>query len=217
MHARVIVLALALGSLLLLVPGAMAHVTTETDDGAYFITTGQQGEPVYTFQTTNLDLIIRENDNGERGDEVAGAHENLTATLIAPGGQELTDELTTQFGATGRYEFENGFALTRPGVYTLGLEGMVGDTDVTGTYDMPGPIEDQSDVMFPDEGLPNLRDLAELQDRVDALEAQVNEMEDNGNGGNGGNGDGEQAPGPAALLIVGLVAVSVVLLRKKRQ
>ncbi len=217
MLKRLIPLALALGAALVLLPGAMGHVTTETDDGQYFITTGQQGEPVYTFQTTNLDLIIRENDNGEQGDEVPGVHENLSATLIAPGGEELTDGLTPQFGATGRYEFENGYALTQGGIYLLRLEGTVGDTDVTGEYDMPGPIENQNDVMFPDEGLPSLRDVAELQERVDTLEAEVDSLQAQSDGENGGQDDENgQAPGPGALLVVGLVASIALVMRRVR-
>lgn len=216
MLKRFIPLAVALGAALVLVPAAMAHVTTETEDGQYFITTGQQGEPVYTFQTTNLDLTIRENDNGERGDEVPDAHENLSAILIAPGGEELTDDLTPQFGETGRYEFENGYSLTQGGIYLLRLEGTIGETDVTGEYDMPGPIDDQSDVMFPDQGLPSLRDVADLQARVDTLESEVDSLQAQTDGGGGPDYENGEAPGPGALLIVGLVASVALMLRRVR-
>lgn len=203
MHVRVTVLALALGSLLLLAPSAMAHETYESDDGEYLITVGSQGEPVYTFQVTNVDLIIREHlGDGERGDEVSGVHQTLTATLIAPGGEEHTDELTTQFGSEGRYEFNDGYVLTQPGIYTLRLEGSINDTPVDGVYDLPHTIPSQSDIMFPDQGLPTAHDVAELQDRVAALETQSGD-------------DNNDAPGPGALLLVGLLAFSVLLLRAR--
>jgi hypothetical protein len=175
---------------------AQAHVTHLTDDEAYFITIGQQGEPVYTFQRTNLDLIIRINEDGERGAEVGGVHETLTATLIAPGGEELQGTLTVQRGSEGRYQFDGGYTLTEPGVYTLRLVGTINDTPVNDVYAMPHEIYSQADVMFPDQGLPTLK---ELDARLQALE----------------NGSGERAvPGPALVAVLAALGAVAVVLRR---
>jgi hypothetical protein len=213
MRMRILVLALAAVGLLLLAPGAMAHTTHLTDDGQYCIVIGQQGEPVNTFQRTNLDLIIRPNLSGstdlaERdcdGDNpVDGVHETLNAYWIAPGGEEHHDELVLQRGQV-RYQFANTYMLTQPGYYNLYLEGHINGSPVDGEYLNDHNIRDMTELMFPDQGLPNPRDTAALEARVAALEAQLAE-------GQGGNAE---APGPGALVLVGLIAFSALFLRSR--
>jgi MYXO-CTERM domain-containing protein len=199
---RLLTAVLLLGALMV-VPAAAAHVTYLTDDEAYVITVGQQGEPVYTFQRTNLDLIIRENTD-ERA-EVGGVHETLTAVLIGPGGEELEGELSPQHGATGRYQFADGYTLTQPGVYTLRLTGTIGESTVDRVYDLPHAIHSQSEVMFPDRGLDDLRALnarvADLETRLMQAETQA---ADNG-----------EAPAPG-LALVALLVLGLALLARRR-
>jgi len=75
---------LAVLTLVLVVPAALGHATYPTDDGRFLITVGNLGEPVYTYQKSGLDLIIRENTTDRA--EVPGVDATLNATLVAPGG-----------------------------------------------------------------------------------------------------------------------------------
>lgn len=187
-------------------PHASAHVTYPTDDDAYQITVGQQGEPVYTFQRTGLDLIIRENTT-ERT-EVSGLEETLTVTLVGPGGEERNLPIEPQFGSVGRYTFVEGYTLTQPGLYQVRIEGTIRNTAVSGTYDMPHEVLPQSEIMFPDEGLPTLKD---LRDRNQALEQRVQALEE---AGSGGDDAGRDSPAPLLGVLLALVLVAFVLRRK---
>lgn len=207
---------LALIACLLIVPGASAHNTVQTDDGEYFLTVGHRSEPTATFLRSGLDLIVRENVDGARGDEVPDLADQLQATLISPSGETISQPLTLQHGSVGRYTFGDPYSLTEAGQYRLRLVGTIGDTAVDGTYDVSGPLDDFRDFTFPRTDVPTP---LELQDRIHALEAenealeariaaleneQESQPEDTSNG----------APGLApVLLIAGLLAVA--LLRRR--
>ncbi|MGB1585646.1 MAG: hypothetical protein ACPHID_01190 [Thermoplasmatota archaeon] len=192
---------IALTCLLLAVPMAGAHNTVQTDDGAYFLTVGHRSEPTATYLRSGLDLIIRENNNGERGDEVPDLADQLQATVISPSGEELSQPLVKQYGAVGRYSFGDPYILTEPGQYQLRLVGTIGDTAVDGLYDISGPLDDFRDLTFPRTDVPTL---LELQDRIAALEAEHahHAMEEAAE-------EGEDSPGVGMLaLLVGLVGLA---------
>lgn len=165
------ILALAL---FVLVPTASAHERYTSPDGAITMVLGEQSEPVYTYDFTNLDIILSYADSGE---PVLNVHQarTLTATLIAPDGQELTRPLAAQHGQPGRYDFNDDYQLTQAGQYHVRLEGHIEGHDMNGTYRLPGPREDMRNYTFPATDVPDLlqlqAEIAALEDRVDTLEA----------------------------------------------
>lgn len=190
-------IALVLLASFLIAPVAVAHNTVQTDDGEYFLTVGHRNEPTATFLRSGLDLIIRENNNGERGDEVAGLADKLTATVISPSGEELSHPLHTQHGAVGRYSFGDPYVLTEPGQYKLRLSGMIGDTVVDGTYDISGPLDKYGDLTFPRTDVPTP---LELQERIASLEARIVELEAHEREHSNG-----YTNGPGLILVLGTI------------
>lgn len=179
-----------LALVLTLLPTASAHERYFSSDGKYLLILGEQDEPVYTYDFTNLDFFVRDNDTG---DPIPGVETTVNATLIAPNGAEMSMPIQPKFGAEGEYEFEEGYLLTLPGQYSVRLDGDINGTDVTGEYLLPGPRDSMTTVTFPHD---DVQDLRELQQRVDALETQIDER--NGDGG----GQGGQASGVAWLPIL---------------
>lgn len=218
------ILTISLIAAVLAAPAATAHERYISDDGKVSLVLGEQNEPVYTYDWTNLDFIVSEDSENGTGGPVPGVHERVNATLIAPGGEELSLPIEPQFGETGRYEFAEGYYLTQPGQYEVRLEGSINGTDVTGTYKLPGPRQSMADKGFPAEEVPTLLDLqsqleglsgedeenqqlkqqvSQLEQRVATLEAQ--QTEENG------------APGPGPLVaMAALVGVALVALRRDR-
>lgn len=156
--------------LFLITPAALAHNTVETDDGVYFMTLGHANEPTTTWMKTGLDFTVRENDGGERGDEVPGVQNTLTAVYISPGGEEMEGTLQLQHGAVGRYTFDEPLYLTEPGQYSLRLSGTIENSTVDGTYNVSGPVPAWGEHTFPDV---NAATNGELETRIADLEAQV--------------------------------------------
>lgn len=160
-------------------PLASAHEHYLTDDGKFSIVLGEQNEPVYTYDWTNLDFIVSEDSENGTGGPVPGVHETVEATLIAPGGEELSLPLEPQFGERGRYAFAEDYYLTQPGQYEVRLEGNINGTDVTGTYLLPGPRESISGQGFPADDVPSALDLrSQLQDKQATIDQQADEISD---------------------------------------
>lgn len=204
-------LAAPLGILLalcLLVPTAAAHERYFSPDDRFLIVLGEQNEPVYTYDFTNLDLSVRDNATG---DPISGVEETLGAVLVAPDGSELSLPLAVQHGQEGRYEFVEEYQLTMPGQYKVRLTGDIDGTDVGGTYLLPGPRGDFRDITFPHDDVPDLR---ELQERIDALEAQVAALEAEDQNGVETPGD-NGAPGPGALMLLGALGAALVVARRR--
>ena len=196
-------------ALCLLVPTAAAHERYFSPDDRFLIVLGEQNEPVYTYDFTNLDLSVRDN---ETGDPITGVEETLEAVLIAPDSSELSLPLAVQHGQEGRYEFVEEYQLTMPGQYKVRLTGDIDGTDVSGTYLLPGPRGDFRDITFPHDDVPDLR---ELQQRIDALESQVAALTaSNQNGAVQTSGD-NGAPGPGALALLGALGAALVVARRR--
>lgn len=188
---------------LTLLPMASAHERYFSPDDQYLIILGEQNEPVYTYDFTNLDFFVRDNATG---DPIPGVEETVTVTLIAPNGAEMSMPIEPQFGAEGEYAFEEDYILTLPGQYSVRLEGDINGTDVTGEYLLPGPRESMTSITFPHD---DVQDLRELEDRIDALEAQMDQAD-------GGDAQG-QSPGFAWLpVLIGAVVGLTLHARRER-
>lgn len=211
--------------LLVVAPTASAHETYHTDDDQYELVLGEQAEPVYTYDWTNLDFIVRHNVTGTAVEDV---HETVNATLIAPGGEEHHLPIEPQFGEDGRYEFVEGYYLTQPGQYQVRLEGHIQGSSVNGTYDLPGPRQSMSGFGFPGEDVPTLLDLegtttdlqeenrqlreenqrlqenvSTLETRVDDLESAVSALETQDGASSGGNALPGFGPASAVAALTG--------------
>lgn len=103
--------------------GALAHQTKPVGDGAYLLIVGMLVEPAYTEQRNGLDIIVREAATGE---PVEHLEQTLFAEIIAPDGRTKRSlPLRAQYGKAGSYTTD--FVLTRPGVYTIRIWGMIHD------------------------------------------------------------------------------------------
>ncbi len=172
MRARSACIIAALVAMAALTPAASAHERYFSEDDAILIILGEQNEPVYTYDWTNLDFFVRDNATGEG---IPGVEQTVTATLIAPNGAELDRPIEPQFGATGEYAFVEDYLLTMPGQYQVRLDGSVNGTDISGTYLLPGPRGDMGAQAFP---LPIEHDLLGLAEANSALEDEVADLED---------------------------------------
>lgn len=129
-------------------PSAAAHTTVFSSDGKYRIVVGQLEEPVVTQQKTGLDLCFTLNTTAR--EPVAIDLSAVQATLVSPGGEELSQELRTQFGRPGCYQFEKPYVLTEPGQYTLSLSGDLNGTALAFTgVNAGGTVEDHEEIRFP--------------------------------------------------------------------
>ncbi len=215
-------------------PVASAHESYQTDDGRFTLVLGEQGEPVYTYDWTNLDFIVSEDSDNGTGGPVPGVDETVNATLIAPGGEEHSLPIAPQHGEVGRYEFAEDYFLTQPGQYEVRLEGDINGTDVTGTYQLPGPRTSMSGQGFPADDVPSLLTLdaslqelqdaqgdnAELQQTVSQLESQITSLEERiaalEAADTGEQPDQQGAPGAGALAaIAALGAVAFATVRRR--
>lgn len=214
------------------VPLAIAHERYESPDGKYQLVLGEQNEPVYTYDFTNLDFIVTEI---ETGGPVPGVNATVEATVIAPGGEELSMEIEPQHGETGRYEFAEDYLLTQPGQYKVRLDGTINGTDVSDEYLLPGPREPFTAVTFPHDDVQDLRELQqenqELRERIDELETRMTQMEDHmdammeggmdgSDGQDASDGDDTQensANAPGFSLFAALAALAVIAVVRQRR
>lgn len=211
------------------VPLATAHERYESSDGKYQIVLGEQNEPVYTYDFTNLDFIVTEI---ETDGPVPNVNATVNATLLAPNGEELSMEIEPQHGETGRYEFVEDYILTQPGQYKVRLEGTINGTDVTDEYLLPGPREPFTAITFPHSDVQDLRALQEknqdLRDRIDELETRMTQMEDHmdammeggmdGSDASAGDDTQENSAGaPGFGLLAALAALAVIAVVRQRR
>lgn len=146
-----------LATLLMVAPMASAHTSYTTEDGAWVIVVGSQNEPIYTYQATGLDLIIRDSE----GNPATLADLDLIATLIAPNGEEMTMPLKEQHGEVGRFEFEEGYQYTMSGTYHLRLDGTIGSTSLDGVEIVVGRENGVGDnIYFPASEAVSTKDLS---------------------------------------------------------
>src|SRR5689334_14417685 len=98
------------------VPAVSAHTAAYSVNGKVRASVGLLNEPVVTYKDTGLDLCFTENQTANRvplGNVNAGA---LSATLKAPNGETLHQDLAAQFGKVGCFQFAKPLVLTQAGV-----------------------------------------------------------------------------------------------------
>lgn len=169
-----------------LLPLAAAHTSVFTDDGRYRVVVGQLNEPVVTYAKTGLDVCFQANTTARTPLAAINAGD-FSGTLISPGGERLTQDLRSQFGRPGCFQFQTPYVLTEPGQYLADLTGVANGTafDFRGVV-AGGPVEDVSAISFPERVPTNLELAAEkadreeletLRTRLQVLESQLDSRE----------------------------------------
>jgi hypothetical protein len=206
-------LPLALVLALLLAPAAAAHTSVFSSDGKYRIVVGQLGEPVVTYAKTGLDLCIQMNTTARP--PAPGVNPGaLTATLVSPGGERLSQPLTVQFGRSGCFQFQDPYILTEPGQYTVDLQGSINGTavDLRGV-EAGGAVDDLAALTFPATSVPTLEQLALAKAEkaeLEALRARVAALEARPAGN-------QESPLPAALAVAGLLGALALAMRRRAE
>jgi hypothetical protein len=191
-------LALALAAT---VPAASAHTSVFSADGKVRVVVGQLNEPVSTYAVSGLDVCFQENTTARA--PIAGINAGtLHATLRAPGGANLTQDLKAQFGRAGCFTFSEPYVLTQPGQYVVDLTATInGSAVAVKNVAAGGAVVDRADITFPDASVPSN---AELQAKVTALEGRLAALEAE----HQDSGD-KKSPAPvAAWMMVGLAALA---------
>jgi hypothetical protein len=198
---RPLALALAALALVALAPAASAHTSVFSPDGKVRVVVGQLNEPVSTYAVSGLDVCFQENTTARA--PIAGINAGaLQATLRAPNGANLTQDLKAQFGHAGCFTFSEPYVLTLPGQYVVDLAATINGSavDVKGVA-AGGAVVDRSDITFPDASVAGN---VELQGKVSALEGRLAALEAEHK-----DTDGRKAPAPvAAWMMVGLAALA---------
>jgi hypothetical protein len=156
-QAFVAAIAVGLATVMLPAPVVVeAHTPVTVEE--YELLVGWREEPPVSGSLNGLDLRIL---NGTR-EPVLNAEQTLTAEL-ASGTASVSKDLSPQFGRPGWYTFE--VIPTRPGNYSVRLQGTLGNTSVGVTsVDVRVFLQDvssASDLAFPD---------PDLQARLDTLQ-----------------------------------------------
>jgi hypothetical protein len=211
--SRLVLVLAAVTALALSAGTGAAHATAYSPDGKIRFTYGHLDEPVYTFQKTGLDLILRDNATGASlpGYEYpsGGGPAKLTVKYRygGPGGPELniTEEFRGQHGNPGRYTYPIMF--TQPGSYYLLVSGVINGTLYSMELAPAHEIESIDAIMWPQVYGTN----ADLQREIDALKAEVASLK---NGGATAEGN---APGVGGLLTLGLLGLALVAFHRARR
>ena len=142
-YTRMPALALT-GILLAITATAFAHQTIVVGEEGeqYRVIVGMVREPVFTDERNGLDLIVRRMDD----EPVPGLETSLTATFIAPGGQERRLALRPQWGRPGHYT--DDIILTATGTYRIRVSGFIGGVEVDETF-ATHEVRSLSDLAFP--------------------------------------------------------------------
>jgi hypothetical protein len=164
-------LPVALLAALAFVPAAQAHTVVGSTDGKVRAVIGQLNEPVSTYAVSGLDICFSDNTTAAHAPLSGINAGGLSATLVAPDGNTLHQDLKGQFGRPGCFTFAKPYVLTQPGQYVVELSGSVnGSTVDLHKINAGGAVEDRADITFPDTQVPNNLD---LEARVTALEAKA--------------------------------------------
>lgn len=211
MLTRSLVAALILS--LALAPIASAHKTTYTEDGKVKVLWGFLNEPAVTMDKTGIDLVLTDNATGAA---ILGADETLEVRLRHGAEEIRLDDLGARFGAPGAYT--QVITLTKPGLYTLVLDGTINGTHVQMAIPAAHEVAPISETYFPEMASADAAALAakvaELETKVAALEAKAATRSTTPVPPVTQGGLGNDAP---ALGLVGaLTALGVVLLLRRR-
>src|SRR5437867_8021484 len=143
---------------------AVAHERRAVATNYQFVV-GFLNEPSFAYQPNGLSLEVsffpngapqgggeESEGQGDQGTPVEGADQTLKAEVIVGGNAKKMDlKLEPAFGQKGSYEAH--FIPTAPGDYTFHIFGTVNGQNVDEKFDSGpktfGPMEDPSDVQFP--------------------------------------------------------------------
>lgn len=212
MHPRAtLATLLALGLLLTAAAGtAAAHKTTYSADGKVKIVWGFLNEPAVTWTKTGLDLILSDNATGA---PLEGVEKTLKASLVLGDQVHAFEDFGAQHGQKGRYT--DVVTLTRPGLYSLRLEGTINGSAVALTIPAQHEVSDVKETYFPDADGPSqlAARLKALEDQVATLKATqqtqattpapVNEQKND-------------TPAPGPLAVLALLGVAALALARRR-
>lgn len=109
--------------LALLGTAAFAHVTKTAGDGAYRLTVGFVGAPLYVGEIEQVELTAVD----AVGEPLVGLEASLRAEIHGPGGTVLEVALRTVHGTPGSYLAD--FRPTQVGNYDVRLVGFVGASE----------------------------------------------------------------------------------------
>ena len=183
MFARRTLVALILTTFLALAfaPTAAAHASANSGDGKVRVTWGLLEEPGFTHEKNRLDLILRDPATGAG---IGGVTPDMITELSLHYGEEEYDlgNVTVNrnvksgaFAGAGNYTSANFVYLTRPGIYTLHIQGTINGSEIDLEIPAAHPYEAMSEIMFPEEieigG--EAPDLASIEARLAALEAKA--------------------------------------------
>lgn len=199
---RSLAFALAALALVALAPAASAHTSVFSADGKVRVVVGQLNEPVSTYAVSGLDVCFQENTTARA--PIQGINPGaIAATLRAPNGAELKQDLKAQFGRAGCFTFSEPYVLTQPGQYVADLAATINGSAVdVKNVAAGGAVVDRSDITFPDSSVASNKD---LEAKVAALEARIATLE------KPGSDDDKKSPSPvAAWMMVGLAALAAV-------
>lgn len=180
-HAHRILAVAALATTLLLAAAgsASAHASANSADGKVRVTWGLAEEPGFTHDKNRLDLIIR--DAGTR-EGIGGLTDADVTKLALRYGEEEYDlgDITANrgpkgsaFAGDGNYTSEHFVYLTRPGIYTLHIQGTIAGSEVDLIIPATHEYKPISEIMFPEEIELGGGDASDLEARVAALEAKA--------------------------------------------
>lgn len=184
---------------------ASAHKTTYTPDGKVKIVWGFLNEPAVTYSKTGLDLILSDNATGA---PIEGSEKTLNASLVL-GDAEHDFVLSAQHGQKGRYT--DVVTLTRPGLYSLRLQGTVNGSAVDLTIPAAHEIKDVSETYFPD-----APSMGEMQADIAALKAKVGTQSATPAPVTDQNGGGNPVPAPGLAIILAALGVAALVAMRRR-
>lgn len=193
----------------LLAGPAAAHQTWYSPDNKVKFVYGNLNEPVYTFQKTGLDVGFFDNATSGPIPNLAAAEGQTPGAVgfriwLVYSGQELelTQGLRAQFGKPGWVTYP--YMLTRPGAYSVRIEGAINGTQLNLTIPPKHDILPLDSIMWPAKFPTADNESAQ----VDALKAEVALLKaDVANlkvkGRDGGAAPGFELAGLALLAILG--------------
>lgn len=201
---------------LVVAPTAEAHKTTYTPDGKVRIVWGFLSEPAITMTKTGLDLHLYHNATGA---PIEGAEKTLNASLVYGDQVHRFEKLAAQHGQKGRYT--EVVTLTRPGIYSLRLEGAINGTAVQMDVQAAHEIAGIEDTYFP--ALGAAAGDADISAKVAQLEAKIAALEAKAQTQSGTPATltpqapaSNAVPGPGLAATLALVAVAALLLIRRK-
>lgn len=199
-------------------PAAEAHKTEYAADGTIKIVWGLLHEPAVTWRATGLDLRVTDNATG------AGIPlENMTVNAtLSYGDERLPLTLKGRHGQPAGVLTSQLLTPTRPGLYTLHLEGTIDGKAVDLAIPAAHDIEPAAESFFPEPSFDPYAaraDSSALQAEVDALKTRIAALEAKADTQSQTPApvtpaDAQKTPGFGLVAAIGAVAIVLALRRR---